>query len=690
MRRRIRSRRSFPWFGVSLAVHLVAAVLLVYFTPLRQVIRETLAPTKPENTMSSETLNKVSETIEESAETQTRRNILEQSRVEREMDQLLDEVSSKYQQFQAYQQRRAAEEAIKEMETARKALAESLEALEIEKPSQEVDRHLARAQHAQDRALEKLQVVPFDVTDSQQAQAEAAREHLQATESRNDASTHHAQADRMAPEPEQMKQQVQDLQKQISEEEAKEKPSKGKLNRLQKNLNKKSQAIEARKEIVAKAQEARQAAIRTERRALEAQKEAIKALEKEIKQNQQQANAAIAANGQQGQDNSQGETALKPGPDKKEAEENASQADIPDLYQMGKEKEDALARKLKEIRAMDLAMVRDMELEQARKNIDLVRPERPELNAELIRKETPNEERFEAKKEEIRKAKRETGSMVKVAYQMLETAKQSAENLKFGQDELEMAEEMQQQEEFALLIRDLAMEDISGDYADMSQVMQMMQETAASPQASIDFKDLTTEEKLEEIKKLMLQSQGQIPGSVPQLVESMVRVPGRKITADSGRGARYVYIDRWWTIGPWPNPGRRNIDRQYPPDTLVDLDARYKLSDGRELKWSYVETTRPRMTPADPVEYGIWYAYTEVYFEEAMDMLLATGSDDRGILYINEIPVWISATQQKGWDIDEAWRKVHFSKGINRILFRVENGHIAVGFSLTLMVPEVK
>jgi hypothetical protein len=156
---------------------------------------------------------------------------------------------------------------------------------------------------------------------------------------------------------------------------------------------------------------------------------------------------------------------------------------------------------------------------------------------------------------------------------------------------------------------------------------------------------------------------------------------------NSGRGARFIYVDRWWTIGPWPNPARRNIDKQYPPETLVDLDASYRLNSGKVLKWEYIENNKARMTPAKAQQYGIWYGYTEVYFEEAMDMLIAMGTDDRGTMWINGVPVWISSTRLKGWDIDEVWRKVHFKKGRNKILFRLENGWLWTGFSLTMMMP---
>ena len=87
-------------------------------------------------------------------------------------------------------------------------------------------------------------------------------------------------------------------------------------------------------------------------------------------------------------------------------------------------------------------------------------------------------------------------------------------------------------------------------------------------------------------------------------------------------------------------------------------------------------------------EYGIWYAYTELYFDEPRDMIIAMGTDDRGVLKINDVPVWVSSKRLKCWTIDEVWRKVHFNKGINRILYRVENGWAHIAFSMVLHMAE--
>jgi len=97
-----------------------------------------------------------------------------------------------------------------------------------------------------------------------------------------------------------------------------------------------------------------------------------------------------------------------------------------------------------------------------------------------------------------------------------------------------------------------------------------------------------------------------------------------------------------------------------------------------------VQSREIKVVPADAEEYGIWYAYTEVYVDRAMDVWIAIGSDDKADVWINDLPVWVSGEQLKGWRIDEGFRKVSLLPGKNKVLYRVENGWLNMAFSLAL------
>lgn len=159
---------------------------------------------------------------------------------------------------------------------------------------------------------------------------------------------------------------------------------------------------------------------------------------------------------------------------------------------------------------------------------------------------------------------------------------------------------------------------------------------------------------------------------------------GSKAEESGATGADWMYVDSWYTIGPFPNPQRQNIHKPFPPESGVDLDAVYVGKDNRTVRWQWIQTGKPELVPNIPEEYAIYYGYTELWFEEPADLWIALGSDDKSTLWIEDQLVWVSSDILKGWRIDEGLRKIHFKQGRNRVLFRLENGWRGVGFSLCL------
>lgn len=63
---------------------------------------------------------------------------------------------------------------------------------------------------------------------------------------------------------------------------------------------------------------------------------------------------------------------------------------------------------------------------------------------------------------------------------------------------------------------------------------------------------------------------------------------------------------------------------------------------------------------------------------------VAIGSDDFSKVWIEDQLVWASGKNLKAWRLNEGLRKVHFKQGINRVLYRVENGNDKTEFSLVV------
>ncbi|MBR2964361.1 MAG: hypothetical protein IKC53_09180, partial [Lentisphaeria bacterium] len=177
-------------------------------------------------------------------------------------------------------------------------------------------------------------------------------------------------------------------------------------------------------------------------------------------------------------------------------------------------------------------------------------------------------------------------------------------------------------------------------------------------------------------------------------------VPGRRITKDAARHG-FVFIDSWYVIGPWDGKydGSRfthiadRVKRE--PETRVDLDAEY---DGKldpvtqkpiRLRWRYVQTDTNCIRTPDKMDNAIYYAYTDVYFEEDTDVLAMIGTDDASVLWINGEQVWID-DELSTWGLHENILHVHFRKGWNTILFCIENGPDECQFSFVMVREETK
>ncbi len=176
-----------------------------------------------------------------------------------------------------------------------------------------------------------------------------------------------------------------------------------------------------------------------------------------------------------------------------------------------------------------------------------------------------------------------------------------------------------------------------------------------------------------------------------------IRIPRKKIFAEAMTGRRFsrdsarkgwLYVDTWYLIGPWENHGRIDYSVVHPPENGIDFDATYYDGKrGRELRWEYIHSNSIRVIPKNAPGDSTWYAYTELYFDEPMEMLLAVASDDATKVWINNQVVW----QENGlsqWSMGEGVRKVLFKQGTNTVLIRVENGPGETIFSMVVCPPE--
>ncbi|MFW5858410.1 MAG: hypothetical protein ACOCYP_00160 [Planctomycetota bacterium] len=159
--------------------------------------------------------------------------------------------------------------------------------------------------------------------------------------------------------------------------------------------------------------------------------------------------------------------------------------------------------------------------------------------------------------------------------------------------------------------------------------------------------------------------------------------PGR-VVADDGRRQDWMYVDKWYVMGPFENRFRSNLDASFLPETVVDLDNVTLGKDDREIGWKYWDCKAQRIEPSWAPRGCIYYGWTEVYMEDAAKYWVALGSDDYGKVWINGKEVWKSDTVPKPYRADEHVAEFEFKQGVNEILFRCENNGGTMGWSMVI------
>jgi hypothetical protein len=175
-------------------------------------------------------------------------------------------------------------------------------------------------------------------------------------------------------------------------------------------------------------------------------------------------------------------------------------------------------------------------------------------------------------------------------------------------------------------------------------------------------------------------------------------LPGRKLLK-RGPKDQWMFINSWFVIGPFPNPGRVNLTQKFPPETSIDprlgfvgidLDAKYVGADKKTVRWQFLATDRlVCFIPHQPMDWAIWYAYTEIWSEDDMEKFCIFGSDDYGKCWINGETKYDSGITPHPWVPDRKYAKVQFRRGFNPVLFKLENAWGRTGFSMCIYTGEV-
>jgi hypothetical protein len=310
---------------------------------------------------------------------------------------------------------------------------------------------------------------------------------------------------------------------------------------------------------------------------------------------------------------------------------------------------------------------------EAMKETQVARPQREKINTALLASNGENTE-LSAYKAEVIKADGQLASMIALSSQML--AEMEGQQKEAGSGTVDVSNWLKSQ----------------GDSYEQQKAM------ATDSDDSVAGKDLTGLMKGgggggsplpdgQKIDPALLHSYARNAPELPAMdLQNHKPYATRRITADGLVHNDWLYVDSWYLIGPFPNEGRRNLYTHFPPESIVDLNASYIGKYGKPIHWQYLQWNHPMLNPPNDVQDApaIYYAYTELYFDQPHDLWIATGSDDKGIIWLNNILIWSSGDEFKAWEPNEGYRKVHFQQGVNRILYRLENGQLSAAMSFMI------
>ena len=343
-----------------------------------------------------------------------------------------------------------------------------------------------------------------------------------------------------------------------------------------------------------------------------------------------------------------------------------------ELYAVATKAETATTSDFRDVRAATGAVLKKTTLNESRKITDVVQPNREKIDESLLTKDITTAQDASAHSQSVRKALGEIDSMLSLSRKMLETT--------VGEGSKTVAA-------------------VSLEDADAQSKLLAKLEAAALNDADAQAKDISELMKGEHThtggehrtpSNLGNHSSQHGPVAAPNTIWPLAKgganaVPGRMVMANGG-AADWIFVDSWYIIGPFPNPQRRNLNTIFPPESVIDLDATYAGINDKPIHWRFVQSPEAMVTPSQPGDssLAIYYAYTELWFDQEMDAWIALASDDFGKVWVNGLPVWKSGVVAKPWIVDEAFRKVHFKRGLNKVLFRVENCYMGTAFSFSV------
>jgi hypothetical protein len=157
------------------------------------------------------------------------------------------------------------------------------------------------------------------------------------------------------------------------------------------------------------------------------------------------------------------------------------------------------------------------------------------------------------------------------------------------------------------------------------------------------------------------------------------------------------YIPEWYMIGPFDNPRnsdaeRFGIDKIYPPEQNIDLDATYSGKND-QITWQEVDGTpggygMGLWSMFEPSEFIISYALTYIYSPDDREAILKYSSDDGSKIFLNDEEIYRFLAVNIARP-DQTEVKLKLKKGQNKLLLKLENNFGGYAFYARITDPDL-
>jgi len=159
-------------------------------------------------------------------------------------------------------------------------------------------------------------------------------------------------------------------------------------------------------------------------------------------------------------------------------------------------------------------------------------------------------------------------------------------------------------------------------------------------------------------------------------------------------------ISRWWVFGPFDGEPAKSLNTEYPPEQLLLAEsppsaAALEKAGGKKVERTFSASDDPtgefvvnlNKTFAKPKTNSVAYGFIYLVSEQDADAVLAMGSDDGCLVWLNGKEVH-RVNDPRAYNPKADRVKIRLNKGVNRLLVKINQGVGGWEFAAHIDTPE--